>query len=144
MSGYEVLRKRGVTRLCHFTKLQKLCHILESEQGILASSIIRDDTKNVTDTERYDGEINYVCCSIQYPNSWYLKKAMEKNYDLIFKEWVVLYIEPSVLIYRNAKFCPCNASKSCGAYINNDMSQLEDVFAPNQPTFRFSDRKSVV
>lgn len=137
MNGYEILKKHGVTRLCHFTKFQKLCHILESEQGILASSVISNDIKNVTDAERYDGETNYVCCSIQYPNSWYLSKARDKNFDLIFKEWVILYIQPFVLNHRNAKFCPCNASKEFGAYINNDMSQLESIFAPKQPTYKY-------
>ena len=71
MTGYDVLTNRGVTRLCHFTRLQKLCHIIETEQGILATSAITFDTKDVTDANRYDGELNHVCCSIQYPNSWY-------------------------------------------------------------------------
>lgn len=138
MNGYEILKKRRVTRLCHFTKFQKLCHILESEQGILASNVIRFDTKNVIDNERYDGETDHVCCSIQYPNSWYLKKARERNFDIIFRDWIVLYIEPSILMYRNAKFCPCNASRDRGAYINGDMSQLESIFAYSLQTFRYS------
>lgn len=78
-------------KICHFTKFQGLTHIIPSADGILASSSIRQDTKNVTDTARYDGELDYVCCSIQYPNSWFLKKAIQNNTDKIFKEWVVLY-----------------------------------------------------
>lgn len=67
MSAYDILAARGFTRLCHFTKLQSLTHIITSENGILASSSIRQDTKNVNDTARYDGELNFVCCSVQYP-----------------------------------------------------------------------------
>ena len=77
MTAYEILIDRGVTRLCHFTKFQSLTHILSSDYGVSSSSLIRQDMKNVTDKERYDGELNYVCCSVQYPNSWFLKKAME-------------------------------------------------------------------
>ena len=74
MSAYDILTTRGVTRLCHFTKLQNLTHIITSADGVLASSSIRQDTKNVNDVARYDGELDFVCCSVQYPNSWFLKK----------------------------------------------------------------------
>ena len=50
MSAYDILTTRGVTRLCHFTKFQNLTHIITSADGVLASSSIRQDTKNVNDT----------------------------------------------------------------------------------------------
>ncbi|KNY24784.1 DUF4433 domain-containing protein [Pseudobacteroides cellulosolvens] len=137
MSAYDVLTARGVTRLCHFTKLQSLTHIVTSENGVLASSSIRQDTKNVNDTARYDGELNFVCCSVQYPNSWFLKKAMQNNLDKIFKDWVVLYVDLSILKYKNAKFCPCNASKSSGAYINGNMDNIDSIFATSVSTFAY-------
>ncbi|MCM1145466.1 MAG: DUF4433 domain-containing protein, partial [Lachnoclostridium sp.] len=111
MGALDILKSRGVSRLCHFTKLQNLTHILSSESGILASNSIRSDIKNVTDEERYDNELNYICCSVEYPNSWFLKKAIENNRDQIFRDWVVLYIDLDILAYKKAKFCPCNASK---------------------------------
>jgi hypothetical protein len=129
MSAYDVLKTRGVTRLCHFTKFQSLTHIITSAEGILASSSIRQDTKNVNDTARYDGELDSVCCSVQYPNSWFLNAAMQNNPDQIFKDWVVLYVDLSILKYKNAKFCPCNASKSSGAYINGNMDNIDSIFA---------------
>lgn len=137
MSAYDVLTARGVTRLCHFTKLQSLTHIIPSENGVMASSSIRQDMKNVTDTARYDGELDYVCCSVQYPNSWFLKKAMQNNPDKIFKDWVVLYVDLSILNSKNAKFCPCNASKACGAYIDDDMDNIESIFATSVSTFAY-------
>ncbi len=133
MSAYEKLVARGVNRLCHFTKFQNLTHIIQT--GILASSSIRQDTKNVTDKERYDNELDYVCCSVQYPNSWFLNKAMQNNTDEIFKDWVVLYVDLSILNCRTAKFCPCNASKDKGAYINGNMEEVESIFATSVPTF---------
>ena len=137
MSAYDILTERGVDRLCHFTKLQSLTHIISNETGVLASSLIHRDTKCVTDTLRYDHELDYVCCSIQYPNSWFLQSAIQKNQDKIFREWVVLYIDVNILNYKTAKFCPCNASKDHGRYINNNIDEIEKVFADSVSTFLY-------
>lgn len=137
MSAYEILAARGVTRLCHFTKLRSLTHITASEDGILASGSIRQDTKNVLDTARYDGELEYVCCSFQYPNSWFMEKAVRSNQDEIFKEWLVLYVDPRILNDRAAKFCPCNASREYGRHIQDDMSNIESVFSSSVSTFKY-------
>lgn len=137
MNGYDILAARGVTRLCHFTKFQKFTHIVLSTEGILASNSIRQDVKDVIDKERYDGELDYVCCSVQYPNSWFLQKAMQNNTGKIFNEWVVLYVDLSILNYKKAKFCPCNASRARGAYINDKMSDVESIFAVSVPTFSY-------
>ena len=137
MDALRILKSRGVSRLCHFTKLNSLTHILSEEHGILASNSIRSDIKNVTDTARYDGELNYICCSIEYPNSWFLKKAIENNRDQIFRDWVVLYIDVRILAYKEAKFCPCNASRNCGKYIDNQMKNIETIFAYQVNTFKY-------
>lgn len=129
MSAFDILTDRGVARLCHFTKLQSLTHILSSDDGILASSSIRSDVKTVTDIQRYDGELDYVCCSIEYPNSWFLNKAKQRNTDQIFKEWVVLYINLGILKRKPAKFCPCNATIDRGRYIFSDPNRIETLFA---------------
>lgn len=129
MTAHEFFKARGVTRLCHFTKLQGLTHILSSNEGILASDSIRSDVKTVTDTNRYDGELQYVCCSIEYPNSWFLRQAQQRDTDQIFRDWVVLYIDLGILDYRDAKFCACNAGKSWGRYIFSDLDKLETLYS---------------
>lgn len=135
MSGYDELTARGVTRLCHFTKLQNLTHIFASTDGIVASNAIQQDTKHVNDSARYDGEADHVCCTVEYPNSWFLGKAIQSNSDTVFREWVVLCIGLDVLLHRSAKFCGCNASRARGQYIKADMSQVGDIFALNVPPF---------
>ncbi len=115
--AFKVLTARGVTRLCHFTKLQSLAQIVSLESGILASDSIRSDTKNVTDKSRYDGELECVCCSVEYPNSWFLQRAMASNTDEIFRDWLTIYIDLDILNLNEAKFCPCNASTDWGRYI---------------------------
>ena len=137
MDVLEILKTRNVSRLCHFTKLQSLTHILSSEDGVLASNSIRSDTKNVTDKARYDGELDFICCSIEYPNSWFLKKAIESNQDQIFREWVVLYIDIRILAQKAAKFCPCNASKNHGIYIENQMEKIDSIFAHQLSKFKY-------
>lgn len=129
MGAREFLEARGATRLCHFTKLQLLTHILSSDEGILASNSIRSDVKTVTDTDRYDGELQYVCCSIEYPNSWFLRQAQQRNSDQIFRDWIVLYIDLRILDYRDAKFCACNAGKSWGRYIFSDLNKLSTLYS---------------
>lgn len=124
MSAYDYFIGRGVTRLCHFTTLRSLTHILCSEDGILASSSISQDTKVVNDRARYDGETDHVCCSVEYPNSWYKNRAVSSNSDVIFNEWVVIYISPEILKIRSAKFCPCNASSAGGLYITDSYENL--------------------
>lgn len=128
MGAYEVLLSRGVTRLCHFTKLQSLTHIITSEKGVLASGSIRQDTKNPNDRARYDGELDFVCCSVEYPNSWFLNHSKEANYDPIFNDWAVLYFDLGILKDKRIKFCPCNASKARGAYINKNEDEIESIF----------------
>ncbi len=129
MGAHNFLKDRGVTRLCHFTKLQMLTHILSPNEGILASDSIRSDVKTVTDCDRYDGELQYVCCSIEYPNSWFLRQAQQRDTDQVFRDWVVLYIDLGILDYRDAKFCACNAGKSRGRYIFSDLNRLGTLYS---------------
>lgn len=137
MSPYEILTSRGVTRLCHFTKLQSFTHIITTQDGILASNSIRQDTKNVLDEGRYDGELDYICCSVQYPNSWFLRKAIDRNTDTIFRDFLVLYIDPSILQRASVKFCPCNSSLERGRYISDKMEDLESIYNRTVPGFDY-------
>ena len=137
MNAYDSLKARGVTRLCHFTKFQKLTHIITSAEGILASSSIRQDTKSVNDTARYDGELDFVCCSVQYPNSWFLKQVMQRDTDKIFKDWVVLYIDLEILKNKKTKFCPCNASKANGAYISSNVEKIDSIYDITGPAIKY-------
>lgn len=137
MGGYDILMRRGVTRLCHFTKFQKLCDIIDSKQGILAANLISFDIKDVTDPNRFDGELGYISCSIQYPNSWYFNKVKDSDSDVLFKDWVIIFIEPTILLNRKSKFSPCNASKEYGAYINDNIDELESIFDSSISTWQY-------
>ncbi|MDB9315948.1 DarT ssDNA thymidine ADP-ribosyltransferase family protein [Spirulina sp. CS-785/01] len=112
------VKKRGITRLCHFTPSRNLVHILTGETGILATQKLQEDERNVftqTDLERLDQHEGYICCSIEYPNAWYFDCARAK--DTIFRDWVVLFINSSYLWEQGTRFCPRNAASRYGRNI---------------------------
>jgi hypothetical protein len=82
-------QRRGITRLCHFTQSRKLAHILTELDGIWSTARlveIAPDLLDRMDQSRFDGHTNHICCSIEYPNTWYLNKIRDS--DPLFKEWV--------------------------------------------------------
>ncbi|WP_454016866.1 DarT ssDNA thymidine ADP-ribosyltransferase family protein [Azospirillum sp. Marseille-Q6669] len=114
----EAAKELGITRLCHFTPSRKLAHILVGELGILATrnlTAAERDLFNATDLSRLDGKPECICCSIEYPNGWYFKKARER--DPLFKDWVVLFIKPDYLWRDGVFFCPLNAAKAYGGHL---------------------------
>ena len=122
--------RRGITRLCHFTPSHNLAHIAEDRTGILASKHLGEDEKavfNPTDSERLDGYPDHVCCSVQYPNAWYFRKA--RGRELLFRDWVILLIKPHYLWYAGAKFCPRNAAAEHGRLVNEGAEAFEALFA---------------
>lgn len=144
MTPYEILINRGVTRLCHFTKFSSLTQIITSDDGILASDYIRSDVKAVTDADRYDGAPDHISCTVEYPNSWYFKVAEQKNADKIFRDWVVIYIDPKILNVRQAKFCPCNAGKANGCHICDKMESIESIYDERVPMFEYNRTESML
>lgn len=126
MTAYDYFVQRGVKRLCHFTSLKNLSHILYSSDGILPSSVIRGDMKTVNDPHRYDGCPDFVCCSVQYPNCWYMEKAMKENNDkdTLFKDWAVIFIDLEILNQTEIKYCPVNAASGYGRFIRDKFDTL--------------------
>ena len=122
--------RRGITRLCHFTPSRNLAHIAGDSRGILASRHLRGDEAavfNPTDKERLDGHEGHVCCSIQYPNAWYFRKARQN--ERLFRDWVVLFIDARHLWQAGAKFCQRNAAAGYGKFVRSGVAAFEALFA---------------
>ena len=149
--------RRGITRLCHFTPSRNLMHIAEDPQGILASKQLKSDEKSVfnpTDSERLDRNPSHVCCSIQYPNAWYFRKAREG--ERLFLDWVVLLIKSHYLWHSGAKFCPRNAAAGFGGYVREGAQAFNSLFeetvegsrtftrGPHHPAFLPTDQQAEV
>lgn len=121
---------RGVTRLCHFTPSRNLIHVLAS--GYLKDRHTLEmearDEVNPTDEHRLDGHLDKICCSVEYPNSYYLDIVKRK--ELIFLDWVILFIDPVVLWSPGTLFCQRNAAAENGSLITGGWPGYESMFAP--------------
>lgn len=126
---YEIkkeIEKRQITRLCHFVHTNKLLHILNSEEGIKAVNYIDQDVLVQNDTQRLDGRKDFINCSIQFPNWWYLKKIKDNN--PIFSDWAIIFIDPIVATLESTEFCAVNAAKRYGAYIKKGHEAFLEIF----------------
>ncbi|SAK77203.1 hypothetical protein AWB82_04968 [Caballeronia glebae] len=121
--------KRGITRLCHFTPSRNLIHVLAS--GYLKDrqtlSMEARDEVNPTDAYRRDGHLDKICCSVEYPNGYYLDIVTKK--ELIFLDWVILFIDPVVLWSPGTLFCQRNAAAENGSLIADGWPGYESMFA---------------
>lgn len=125
---------RKITRLCHFTPSRNLVHILTGETGILATRKLQQNERTIftaTDLERLDRHEGYICCSIEYPNAWYFDKA--KSQDKLFKDWVILLINPKYLWLPGSRFCPRNAASNYGRNIAEGEKAFLEMFADSIP-----------
>lgn len=123
---------RGISRLCHFTPSRNLVHIATDPNGILSSARLREDEKavlNATDAQRLDGFPDHVCCSVQYPNAWYFRKARENEY--LFADWVVLLLKPDSLWTAGTKFSPRNAAAKHGRDVAEGEPAFDAMYAPS-------------
>lgn len=120
-------QRRGITRLCHFTKSANLAHILATGE-IRDAVTLRAGTEGFrpTDLARLDGYPDHINCSIEYPNTWYLDRARAE--DPHFKDWVVLLLDPALLALPGAKFCPYNAARGLGGGINSGFAAFGALF----------------
>jgi len=117
----------GITRLCHFTSSRNLPHIFNNNAGLLATKFLKDDEKsvfNITDNLRLDGRLEHISCSIQYPNAWYLRKAIGK--ETIFLDWLILFIAPAYLAHLETEFCYRN---SAAATPMTGIASFEEMYA---------------
>jgi hypothetical protein len=126
----EEVARLGISRLCHFTPARKLAHILSGDTGILSSKALAEQERHVfdtTDIERWDGHPGHVCCSIEYPNAWYFRTAQSK--EVLFKDWVVLTINPAYLAVQGTLFSPMNAAKRGGALLAGGIHSFKRLYA---------------
>ena len=158
MNGIQACaNRRGITRLCHFTPSRNLAHIANDQRGILASQHLQNDETavfNPTDKERLDGYPAHVCCSIQYPNAWYFRRARAN--DRLFLDWVVLLINARYLWQAGTMFCPRNAAARHGRLVGEGVEAFDALFTevvegvqtyrrgPNHPEFLPTDEQAEV
>ncbi len=128
------VKRRGITRLCHFMQSRKLSHVLTQTQALLPTKQLYDryrDLLDVTDNVRLDRHLDHVCCSIEYPNSWYLHQIHDR--DPLFKDRVIVCLNPALVWERETLFCPRNAAAQGGALIQTGWRGWQALFVPQVP-----------
>lgn len=122
---------RGITRLCHFTQSRNLAYILDDTGNLFSTKRLKDFDwlYNPSDHDRHDDRSDLISCSIEYPNTYYFAKAMER--DHLFKDWVVLLIKPSYLWQPETCFCPFNAAKFKGEHIKEGIEGFQLLYSKN-------------
>lgn len=121
------IKKRNITRLCHFTKSKNIPHILEEFKAIKSSDKIPSHYKDVNDILRLDGKKSHVCCSVEYPNLYYLDSI--KNNDKLFKEWAILVINPEIIVNESCLFSAVNAATERGKYIKSGVEGFNSLYS---------------
>jgi len=122
-------KRLGIERLCHFTPSRNLVHIASGKLGVLATANLKADERNVytpTDLRRLDGHVGYISCSVQYPNAWYFDKA--RSAGTLFKDWVIMLIDPRHLWVKGTRFCPRNAAGAGGRQVSEGASAFLGLF----------------
>ncbi len=131
----EALRQIGITRLAHFTPSKNLNGIVRD--GMIRSS--KDLAKNApdyfspTDRQRFDGHPDKLCCSFEFPNTYYLARARTGAEYVNYPDWVCLLLDPELSLRPGTLFSPCNAATGRGAYLEAGGDALLACFAPNSP-----------
>lgn len=127
-----IIKDRNITRLCHFTRTNNLPFILgdgiDSHNGIIANALINDTSfLKPTDEKRIDGKKDYICTSVQYPNSFYFSNVQKREAQKLFSDWVIMEIDPKI-IDDTTLFCPVNAATKGGTLINSGVDAFEHIF----------------
>lgn len=84
-------------------------------------------TLKPTDAERVDRHLDYISCTIEYPNPWYFRGARDK--ERVFRDWVILFIRPGYLWAPGTLFCPRNAAAGCGTGMKPGYEAFMALFA---------------
>lgn len=127
------VHRRRIGRLCHVTPFRNLVHIANGE-GLLSTKFLKCSERrefNQQDLERLDGHPDHICCSIEYPNAWYLRSKREGNRSVRqnFPDWVCVTFNPNHLWAETTLFCPQNASAECGSQIGAGSAMFNSLFA---------------
>ncbi|MGO4299385.1 DarT ssDNA thymidine ADP-ribosyltransferase family protein [Leifsonia sp. RAF41] len=126
------LEARGVTRLTHFTNSRNLRRILRTGEILSTAELERREALHViTDRERYDGQRDHVCCSLEYPNMFYFFRASGRLATVNYSDWVIFLIDPMQAARAGVLFSPVNAATGSGRYLSSGAEAVDKLFAPS-------------
>lgn len=129
--GYErkamldIIERRKITELCHFTRVSNLESIMKyglcSRADLESSNVL---SVEYSDEMRLDGYMSAISLSVSFPNYKMFYSKRNENLDV---EWCVLSISPDVLVDCCCKFSWMNAaSREMRTYLEQSDGSSED------------------
>ena len=104
MNIEELMQRRGIMHLVHFTRAENLRSILSG--GLIPRMWLNGDSAIFNDEFRYDRCEDAVCASIEFPNYKMFYQLREANSS---GAWVVLLLSAQILLDFDCAFCQTNA-----------------------------------
>lgn len=133
------ISRRGITRLCHFTRLTSFDQIASDKEIVSTSTLIdRGLSAHRNDSRRYDRHLDYISCSVQYPNLYVLNAFREGNSQA--DPWVVLLLDPKLLELSSTLFSPVNAATASGDHVSAGLDGFDAMFQPYPPSVHRTSR----
>jgi hypothetical protein len=125
--------QKRIQRLCHFTHLSSFRQIVD-DKAVLSRQVLvtKHRTATVNDQYRHDGHLDYISCSITFPNLWLLDSYRGRGHRT--DEWIVLLLTRKLLHHPSTKFSPVNAAIASGAHVADGLEGLEGMFQPQPPS----------
>ena len=118
LSVEEALKRVPVTRIVHLTPASNLWGIFTDDNIRTSEDLAANaDSYSFTDDKRLDQRRTHTCCSFEYPNAYYQRKARTKTPLINYPDWVCLILNRELAKRRRVLFAPCNAATSSGAYL---------------------------
>ena len=107
-------KDRGITTLCHFTRVENLQSILQ--EGLIGRSLLeaRRPQPLFNDEDRADSNKEAVCLSISFPNYqmfYSIREQKKETQEANGSQWIVLLLDAKVLWELNCAFCQNNAAR---------------------------------
>ncbi|MCC3332931.1 DarT ssDNA thymidine ADP-ribosyltransferase family protein [Nocardia abscessus] len=138
----EALKRVPVSRLIHFTPVSNLEGIFR-DQAIRSRSDLATnsaDSYDATDYRRFDNNHGHVCCSFEYPNSYYQNQASQKTEFVNYPDWVSLVLNVELIKRPGTMFSPRNAAKQNGAWLEEGGQAMLNCWANPSPGGRYPRR----
>ena len=107
----QIIKKRNITKLVHFSDIQNHVSIYENKTGLLSiKELNKTEIKYLrNDTHRYDNQLNYISLSITDINYLLIRK-FARQWDS--RDWVIYDINPKILLKKKCMFYNTNAANS--------------------------------
>jgi len=120
-----IVKKRNITKLIHFTDIRNMPSILE--HGILPPARLKEDgiESHSNDPDRFDNQLEGISVSIMKRNQHVLNYFHKRDP----RRWIEIEINPDIVATKNCLFYQTNASNSKYKDVKEEYLRSSKAFA---------------